>query len=133
MASELDEARYVALTTYRRDGSAVATPVWLAPSERGYYVVTTADTGKMKRIRNNRTVTVAVCNARGVVASDAPVHAGTAEILDERGVAAADAAIRGRYGLIAKIVGLFETVSAKLRRRDVAARSAIEITIDPPS
>ena len=38
--TELDDAKYIALTTFKRDGSAVITPVWVVPCETGYRVVT---------------------------------------------------------------------------------------------
>jgi len=38
--TELDDAKYTALTTFKRDGSAVMTPVWVVPCETGYRVVT---------------------------------------------------------------------------------------------
>ena len=128
--TDLDEAKYVALTTYRRDGSAVATPVWLAPSESGYLVKTAASTGKYKRLRNNSAVEVVACNARGVVRADAAVHKGTARIRDAAGTEAAGAAIRRRYGLMAKAIDVGAALGAKLRRKEVRRSAGLEITID---
>lgn len=126
----LDEAKYVALTTYRRDGSAVATPVWLAPSENGYLVKTAVTTGKYKRIRNNSAVEIVACNARGVVRAGATAHKGTARILDAAGTEAAGAAIRKRYGLMARLVAISAAVGSKLRRKEAAPSAGLEITVD---
>ena len=49
----LDGHQYANLTTFRRDGRAVATPVWFAREGDRLYVMTMRDTGKVKRLRNN--------------------------------------------------------------------------------
>ena len=46
-----DDARYLALTTYRRDGRPVTTPVWAASLDGNLYVVTARSTGKARRLR----------------------------------------------------------------------------------
>ena len=49
----LAAAKYVLLTTFRRTGAPVATPVWLAPSlddPELFTVITVDDTGKTKRL-----------------------------------------------------------------------------------
>jgi uncharacterized protein len=43
------DSRYIALTTYRRDGREVTTPVWSVPLGDKLYVVTSKGTGKAKR------------------------------------------------------------------------------------
>src|SRR6266498_422449 len=50
---EISRSRYVSLTTYRKDGTAVATPVWHVANGGELVVVTEADTWKVKRIRSN--------------------------------------------------------------------------------
>ena len=56
---------YVLLTTYRRDGTGVPTPVHIA-LDGGRAFVRTWDTAwKLRRIRNNPEVEVAPCTARG--------------------------------------------------------------------
>ena len=42
------DTRYIALTTYRRDGRPVTTPVWAAPLKGNLYVVTARSTGKVR-------------------------------------------------------------------------------------
>lgn len=53
------------LTTFRRDGRAVATPVWVMRDGDALAVWTNADSGKVKRIRNDGRVTVVPCTMRG--------------------------------------------------------------------
>ena len=60
-----DSSRYIALTTYRRDGRAVTTPVWAVAIKGKFYVVTTKSTGKAKRVRATGRVRFAACNMNG--------------------------------------------------------------------
>ncbi|MEU5788321.1 PPOX class F420-dependent oxidoreductase [Micromonospora purpureochromogenes] len=57
--------KYVLLTTFRKDGRAVPTPVWAVRDGDTLAVWTAADSGKVKRIRRDGTVTVAPCDVRG--------------------------------------------------------------------
>jgi len=61
----LGAAHYVLLTTYRKDGSAVPTPVWIVRVGDELRVWTIRDTGKVKRIRRSGRVQVAPCSVRG--------------------------------------------------------------------
>ncbi|WP_415961709.1 PPOX class F420-dependent oxidoreductase [Streptomyces sp. 021-4] len=75
-------SEYVSLTTYRKDGTPVATPVWAAAEGEVLYVWTRSDSWKVKRLRNNTDVTVTVCDVRGRIAEGAPKAEGTARLLD---------------------------------------------------
>ncbi len=61
---------YVNLATFRRNGKEVRTPVWIAGTDRLYYVFSAASAGKVKRIRANGRVKLAACNARGKISSE---------------------------------------------------------------
>lgn len=60
-------AQYVALTTYRRDGTPVTTPVWAAAEGESLYLFTNANAGKVKRLRNSSRAAIAPCTATGKV------------------------------------------------------------------
>jgi PPOX class probable F420-dependent enzyme len=64
-AKEPIEGKYLSLTSFRRDGSAVATPVWFVAENGHLLVETDADSYKVKRIRRDAHVRVAACDARG--------------------------------------------------------------------
>jgi uncharacterized protein len=53
------------LETYRKSGAGVRTPVWFAEQDGVLYLYTLADSGKIKRIRNNPRVRAAPSNYRG--------------------------------------------------------------------
>ena len=57
--------KYLSLTTFKRDGTAVATPVWFATDAGKILVVTGAESYKVRRICHNPSVTVAECTASG--------------------------------------------------------------------
>ena len=83
MAHPLDQARYISLETYRKSGVGVRTAVWFAAAPQGpdrFYVYTTADAGKTKRIRRNGAVKIAACDMRGKV--DGPWYDATARLVD---------------------------------------------------
>ncbi|KOU16902.1 pyridoxamine 5'-phosphate oxidase [Streptomyces sp. WM6372] len=83
---ELNQGKYVSLTTFRKDGTPVATPVWAVADGGELYVWTRSDSWKVKRIRNNGRVTVRACDVRGRVAEGAAVLEGEARLLDEAGL-----------------------------------------------
>ncbi|MFC5824342.1 PPOX class F420-dependent oxidoreductase [Nonomuraea insulae] len=108
----LGAEQYISVTTYRRDGTPVATPVWAAQDGDAVVFWTPAHSGKIKRIRNNPEVSVAGCGYRGDLTTE-PVK-GRAEILDAAGTDHVRALLRRKYGLTGRIV-LF---GSKLRRGD---------------
>jgi len=63
--SEIHGQKYISLTTFRKSGVAVATPVWFGEEGDRLYVMTRSDMGKAKRVRNNPRVRVAPCTIRG--------------------------------------------------------------------
>ena len=97
LPDEIVRSKYVSLTTYRKNGTPVATAIWLVPKDDELWMVTEAGSGKVKRIRNNPEVLVAPCSARGTVAPDAPTVTGTARLLDDAGTAKARKLLAGRY------------------------------------
>ncbi|UQE75485.1 MULTISPECIES: PPOX class F420-dependent oxidoreductase [unclassified Gordonia (in: high G+C Gram-positive bacteria)] len=106
--AEVARAKYVMVTTYKKDGTAVASPLWAAPDSGDLLLWTVADSWKVKRLRRNNNVLVQACDARGSKTSG-PVVAGVGEIID--GTVAARA-IERKYGLLGKLTIL----GSRLRR-----------------
>jgi uncharacterized protein len=63
--------KYISLTTVRKNGVKVATPVWFGEDGDKLYVMTIGAMGKVKRIRNNPRVEVAPCTIRGKITGEA--------------------------------------------------------------
>lgn len=94
---QLKHEKYISLVTFRKDGTAVATPVWFAEREGRLYVMTRSDSGKVKRLRRNAQVRVAPATIRGSV-TGAAVE-GTARVLLEHEWTIPRALIRKKYVL----------------------------------
>lgn len=61
----LAQASYVSIESYRREGSAVRTPVWITAEGGKLFCWTLSNSGKVKRIGNNPRVRLARCQANG--------------------------------------------------------------------
>jgi PPOX class probable F420-dependent enzyme len=127
---DIAAARYVSLTTYRRNGEAVPVPVWIAPLGDGRVGFTTdASSGKAKRIRNRADVTLRECSMRGEVAAGTAEVRGTAEIVaDGPDHAATVAAVRKKYGIQFVLIDLGGRLKRLVGRADEPA-AAIVITL----
>ena len=125
----LGHGKYISLTTFRRDGTPVATPVWLVQDGDGLLVITQASSGKVKRIRGNPSVLVAGCDMRGNIKAD-PVP-GTAVLLDVVGTARTQELVTRRYGLMGRL--LTWQGDRRARRSGDAGRVGIRITLVGPS
>lgn len=78
----LRRSRYVSLTTYRKDGTGVDTPVWHAVEGGVLYIWTRSDSWKVKRLRDNSRVVVTACDVRGRIVPGAATAEGTARLLE---------------------------------------------------
>lgn len=105
MATTLDllgSGKYLSLTTFRGDGTPVATPVWLVREGDALLVITDPTSGKARRLHSDTRVLVAPCDMRGTLTGEAVP--GTAELLDDEGTARAADLIRRRYGLLGRFL-----------------------------
>ncbi|MFG2868227.1 PPOX class F420-dependent oxidoreductase [Streptomyces sp. NPDC048338] len=82
MPEELRRGRYVSLTTFRKNGTGVATPVWYAVEGEVLYAWTRSDSWKVKRLRNDPRIVAQVCDLRGNVTEGAARVEGTARLLE---------------------------------------------------
>jgi PPOX class probable F420-dependent enzyme len=96
----IGQGRHVSLTTFRKDGREVATPLWFVRNGDGLIVMTAPDSGKAKRLRNNTHVVIAPCDSRGGVPTDAPGAEATARLMDEAGTARAHRLMARKHLLV---------------------------------
>jgi uncharacterized protein len=94
---EIHEQKYISLTTFRKSGAAVPTPVWFGEENDKLYVMTRSDSGKFKRIRNNPRVQIAPCTIRGKVTG--PQYEARARILPAEEWPAARKTVHRKYWL----------------------------------
>ncbi|MFF8828220.1 PPOX class F420-dependent oxidoreductase [Streptomyces sp. NPDC015131] len=117
MPEALRHGRYVSLTTFRKDGTPVATPVWYAVDGDGLYVWTREDSWKVKRLRRNDRVVVTACDVRGRVAEGAARAEGRARLLDD--TAGVRRLLARKYGLQFWLVDLPAALVRRGRRPHV--------------
>lgn len=95
--AEIHNQKYISLSTVRKSGATVPTPVWFAERDDKLYVMTRSDSGKYKRIRNNPAVKVAPCTIRGkLLGTEVPAMA---RVLPVEDWPLAREAIRAKYWL----------------------------------
>jgi len=90
--------KYMSLTSFRKNGQAVRTPLWFAEQDAKLYCMTRDDSWKYKRIRNNPRVLVAPCTMRGRITG--PDVEGRARVLEPWEFPAARRALERKYWLM---------------------------------
>ena len=105
----IQRQKYISLTTFRKNGSGVPTPVWFGEQDDKLYVMTISTMGKVKRIRNNAQVRVAPCTIRGKVTG--PDFPATARLLPPEDFSKARATITRKY-LMARLTSPFSRADA---------------------
>ncbi len=123
------------LTTFRRSGAGVATPVWTVPVSDGRIGMWTgAGTGKYKRLRNNPHVTIQACTARGKTKPGTVSLSGRAEIVkvgpffDE-----VQTRIRAKYGRLIPIVKRISRLQGRYKRGQSFGDTVVLIRIAGPA
>jgi uncharacterized protein len=105
----LNRQQFISLTTFRKSGAGVSTPVWFALAGGKFYGTSQARTGKVKRMRNNPRVTFAPCTYNGKLLGEAAP--GSARLLSPEEYSAAAEALKRKYGLQYRVL----TWYAKMR------------------
>jgi len=125
----LADARFVSLTTFRRSGEPVSTPVWVGRDGAALVVLTPAGSGKVKRLRNDPRVEIRPCGRFGKVEDGTEPVAGTAQVREAAAaVERARATIRRTYPIESRLVLGIERLIERLRGRPRTERLALLIT-----
>jgi uncharacterized protein len=111
--------QYVSLTTFKRDGTPVAAPVWCIPLDGGFGFWTSSGSGKWKRLAHTSRVLVQPCDGRGKVKAGTTPEEATARRV-EPGPELDDIHRRivDKYGVFTKITKFLNGVGNVIRRRD---------------
>jgi uncharacterized protein len=125
----LADARFLSLTTFRRSGEPVSTPVWIGRDGGALVVLTPAGSGKVRRLRHDPRVEIRPCGRFGKVPDGVQPVAATAELRETPAdVEQARATIRRTYPLESRIVLGIERLAERLRGRPRTERLALLIT-----
>jgi PPOX class probable F420-dependent enzyme len=106
------------LTTFRRDGTAVATPVWLTPldgDDVGFY--TSSASGKVKRLAHTDRVTVQPCDARGRVRQGTSPIDARARVVAGPELERIRAGIVAKYGFMTKVAKVGAKLGGAIKRK----------------
>jgi len=123
------DGKYLSLTSFMRDGTGVATPVWFVSDNDHLLVETDADSYKVKRIRRDAHVRIAPCDARGRVRGQ-PLDA-DAKILPEDERERVERLLARKYRIDRYTVYPLYRLVMRLRRRGSHSHAppvALEIT-----
>ncbi|MFG2719006.1 PPOX class F420-dependent oxidoreductase [Streptomyces sp. NPDC048416] len=119
----LGAGKYLLVTSYKKDGAGVATPVWVVRDGDALLVWTVTDSWKVKRIRNRPGVLVGPCDVRGNPTGEQ--RPATAVICDAATTDACRALLRRKYALL----GTLTLLGSRLRRGR-GGTVALRITLD---
>lgn len=125
----LADEKYVALTTYRKNGESSSTPVWIADLGDGTFGFTTPSSSlKVTRLGNDPRVLLQPSDSRGRPVEGSTVHSGTASVTTTD-FARVRRAIKAKYGWqVLMIQGIGQV--AKLFGRNRISDAAVVITLD---
>jgi uncharacterized protein len=112
--NQLSRQQYLNIETFRKTGVGVKTPVWFVQDGDTIFVRTVADSGKVKRIRNNGQVKIAPCKQDGTPVGDW-MPAMAREIKDSEIDRKVDRMLDKKYGLMKK---MFALASAMQKRKN---------------
>ena len=87
---------FIALTTYRKNGAPVMTPVWFIQQDGKLFVWTAVASGKVKRLKNNPQVQLGPSNHSGKLLG--AIQQGSAHIANAEEYPALDKAFKAKYG-----------------------------------
>ena len=127
----LSDEKYIRVTTFKKDGTAVSTPTWvvdLDDGKIGFY--TSSTSGKAKRLRNDPKVVVQPSDSRGRAKPDTSPLEGLAVVVTGAERDAIYEKVVAKYGFMTKVTRLLAKVGGIVKRRKQPyADSAVVITI----
>lgn len=109
---DLEQQQYINIETFRKSGLGVKTPVWFVLDGDIILVRTIANSGKVKRIRNNPQVKIAACKVDGTPVSEW-VPANAREVVDPEVQRKVDRLLDRKYGLMKKMFALASTIQGR--------------------
>lgn len=117
----LADEKYVSFVSYRRDGTPVATPVWIAAYGENELCFTTAgDAIKVKRVRADDRVTIQPCDMRGRLRPGTMAIEGRARVVTGADFTPVEAAVARKYGIQYRLVVWSGSLRSLVSRKKTA-------------
>ena len=112
------DEKYMLLTTFRRNGTPVAAPVWVVPLEGDAFgFATSSASGKAKRLAHTSRVTVQASDVRGRVTAGSPIIEGTARITTGPEYLVIKAKVKKKYGYMVTVSKTLGAIASFVRRK----------------
>ncbi len=116
----LGDEKYILLTTFKRDGTPVSTPVWSVPLDDGSFGFwTSSGSGKAKRLAHTDRVSVQPCDARGKVADGTSAIDATARLVSGEEMAEIRRKVEAKYGFMTKITKVLGKIGGLIKRNPI--------------
>ena len=123
------DEKYVLISTFRKNGDAVSSPVWIVALADGTAGFTTEESsGKVKRIRNNPQVTLQPCSMKGTPKEGSAVVAASADVMVGADAQPIRDAIHNKYSVMSKFFKVGE-LWRKVRRKPEPATCVVRLTL----
>ena len=126
-------AKYVSFVSIRKNGTPVATPVWVAPlpflGAQVFGFTIDAHSGKAKRLAHTSTVTVQPCDVRGRLVPGSQIVAGTAVVVSGDEAERVRNAIANKYGFTYKLFSVYLWFSEHFGKGKDQPETAVVVTL----
>jgi PPOX class probable F420-dependent enzyme len=128
-STPLADERYIALTTFTRDGTAKSTPVWPVDAGDGRIgFITSSQTWKVKRINHDNRVVVQPSDAKGRVREHMPALSGSAAVIVGAPFESLQQRVKAKYGFQLRIINMLHSLPG--RRTGHRNDCAVLISLD---
>ncbi len=122
--------RYLSVTSFKRDGTGIATPLWAVSDRKRLFAFTDLNSVKVKRIRRNPQVLVAGCWVNGRLRRE-PVSARAEVLTAPADLERVRKLLLARYKISYRVVMFFYRLGRQLRgKQSVADGCALAITVE---
>lgn len=126
----ISDEKYVAFTTYRKNGEAKSSPVWIADIGNGQVGFTTSSSSwKVKRLKNDSRVTIQPSDSKGNPTEGSEVLSGTATAVQGTDFDRVAAIVKGKYKMQYTMITMVGK-AAKLIGKGSGTDTAILIDLD---
>ncbi len=116
----LADEKYMSLTTYRKVGTPVSSPVWvvdLGDNQVGFY--TSSGSGKAKRLAHTPKVIVQASDSRGRAKDGSEPIDATAELVTGGRLDEVTSKIKAKYGFMTEITKVLGTLGGVIKRNRI--------------
>ena len=116
--------RYLSVTSFKRDGTSVATPVWFVSEGKRLFAFTDRHSAKIRRIRRNPSVLVGSCRVDGKLRRE-PIAAHAEVLTAAPDLERAQKLLLARYKFSYRVVMLLYRLGRRLRGKPSVADGAV--------